>query len=241
MQVLPVLDLMDGRVVRAVAGRRSEYRPVVSVLTTSCQPIDVARAFRSHFGLSRLYVADLDAIGGACPALRILAELQNDGFQLWLDAGVRGFDSVEQLANEGLEGIVIGMETISGPQVLAQACAVFGERIVFSMDLKEGHPLGATGAWGTADPIMVAGRAVGLGVRRLIVLDLARVGVAGGVGTEEVCGRLAKAHPHVELIAGGGVRGPEDLRRLQECGVQSALVASALHDGRLTRTDWEDL
>ena len=43
------------------------------------------------------------------------------------------------------------------------------------------------------------------------------------------------------MIAGGGVRGPEDLRLLRQCGVGTALIASALHDGRLTRTDWEEL
>ena len=74
-----------------------------------------------------------------------------------------------------------------------------------------------------------------LGVRRMIVLDLARVGIGEGTGTEKLCARLTAAHPSLEVIAGGGVRGPEDLRRLTGCGVRTALVASALHDGRLTR------
>jgi phosphoribosylformimino-5-aminoimidazole carboxamide ribotide isomerase len=67
------------------------------------------------------------------------------------------------------------------------------------------------------------------------VLDLARVGEGGGTGTEELCARLASAHPEVELIAGGGVRGIADVRRLGEAGVAAVLVASALHEGRLTR------
>src|SRR5947209_19648396 len=62
MQIIPVLDLMGGRVVRGVAGRRSEYRALTSALTASSKPLDVARAFRLHFGLATLYVADLDAI-----------------------------------------------------------------------------------------------------------------------------------------------------------------------------------
>jgi phosphoribosylformimino-5-aminoimidazole carboxamide ribotide isomerase len=75
----------------------------------------------------------------------------------------------------------------------------------------------------------------------MIVLDLSRVGVGSGTGTEELCARLGSALPDVELIAGGGIRGPEDLRRLKKCGVGTALAASALHDGRLTRRDWEEL
>jgi phosphoribosylformimino-5-aminoimidazole carboxamide ribotide isomerase len=79
-----------------------------------------------------------------------------------------------------------------------------------------------------------------LGVRRLLVLDLARVGVARGPGTEGLCARLA-GQPGVEVSAGGGVRGRADLERLAGCGVRAALVASALHDGALSRADLEGL
>jgi phosphoribosylformimino-5-aminoimidazole carboxamide ribotide isomerase len=75
------------------------------------------------------------------------------------------------------------------------------------------------------------------GVRRLLVLDLARVGVSAGTGTEAVCARLAAAHAEVEILAGGGVRGPEDLDRLRRSGVKGVLVASALHEGKLRRQD----
>ena len=84
-------------------------------------------------------------------------------------------------------------------------------------------------------------KAVALGVRQLIVLDLAQVGTAGGTGTLDLCTRLSAAHSGLDVIAGGGVRRPEDLHLLRQCGVGTALIASALHDGRLTRTDWEEL
>ena len=71
MRILPVIDLKGGLVVRGVAGRRQEYRPVVSRLTPSSRPIDVAGAFRDHLGLDHLYLADLDAIAGAAPALEL--------------------------------------------------------------------------------------------------------------------------------------------------------------------------
>ena len=238
MQVLPVLDIMGGQVVRGVAGRRREYRPVVSGLTTSSRPLAVARAFRAHFGLSELYLADLDAIAGADPALGVYADLKADGFALWIDAGARQTERVHLLADAAVTRIVVGLESVAGPEVLAQACAAFGDRIVFSLDLKDGAPLGDTAAWGTFNAEAIAAQVVALGVRRVIVLDLARVGVAGGVGTEPLCGRLAKAYPDLQVIAGGGVRGADDLRRLNASGVRTALIASALHDGLLTPSDW---
>jgi len=239
MRILPVLDLLGGEVVRATAGRRREYRPVVSTLTTSSRPLDVARAFRSHFGLTELYLADLDAILGDEPAFTVYAALAADGFRLWVDAGVHSGERPRRLAKAGVENIIIGLETVAGPRTLADACAAFGDRIVFSLDLKDGMALGNATTWESVDPEAIAARAVALGVGRMIVLDLVRVGGGGGVGTEKLCRRLVAAHPDLEVIAAGGVRGGDDLRRLKEWGVRGALVASALHDGRLTRADWE--
>jgi phosphoribosylformimino-5-aminoimidazole carboxamide ribotide isomerase len=75
----------------------------------------------------------------------------------------------------------------------------------------------------------------------LLVLDLARVGLDGGTGTRELCVRLCEQHPQLSVSAGGGVRHRGDIDELRNCGVQAVLVASALHDGRLTRADVEGL
>jgi phosphoribosylformimino-5-aminoimidazole carboxamide ribotide isomerase len=242
LRILPVLDLLQARVVRGIAGRRAEYRPVVSRLTPSAEPLAVARAFRDHFGRTELYLADLDALAGAPPALATYAALQADGFRLWVDAGIRGPEDARPLAAAGVAGLVAGLETLGGPEELRALCAEFGgERVVFSLDLKGGRPLGERPAWESADPWSIAERAIACGVRRLIILDLARVGVGTGTGTDAICARLAEAHPAVEVFAGGGVRDLADLRRLKACGVRGVLVASALHDGRLTRADLDQL
>jgi phosphoribosylformimino-5-aminoimidazole carboxamide ribotide isomerase len=233
MRIVAVLDVMNRQVVRGVGGRRSDYRPIVSRLTASRRPLDVARAFRDHFSLTEIYVADLDALAGAAPAIDDFAALRDDGFRLWVDAGVRELERVRLLAAAGVESVVVGLETVAGPAVLREVCREFGERIVFSLDLKGGVPLGD---WG-GDAWEVALAAVAAGVGRLLVLDLANVGGGVGTGTETLCARLAAAFPQVEVSAGGGVRGAEDLRRLKECGVRAALVASALHDGALAFTD----
>ena len=174
MRVVPVLDVQAGVVVRGLAGRRHEYRPLVSRLTDSTRPLDVAEAFRSHFGLTHLYLADLDAIAGAAPALALFATLQERGFRLWVDAGVRQATDTEALIGAGVEGVVVGLETVNGPAVLEQTLQRSGaERIVFSLDLRGGDLLGDSSMWHGADPESIAAQAIGLGVRRLIVLDLA--------------------------------------------------------------------
>lgn len=237
MRIVPVIDMLGGRVVRGVGGRRQEYRPVVSRLTPSCRPADVAEAFRREFGLTELYLADLDAIAGASPAFTVCTELRTHGFRLWVDAGVRDLARVNALADAGIDGLVLGLETVPGPALLAEACRAFGDRVVFSLDLQAGVPLGDLACWEAPDAWSIARQAIAAGVRRLIVLDLARVGMNDGTGTEAFTARLAAAHPEVEIVAGGGVRDRADLKRLQDSGVSGVLVASALHDGRLLRAD----
>jgi phosphoribosylformimino-5-aminoimidazole carboxamide ribotide isomerase len=107
------------------------------------------------------------------------------------------------------------------------------ERIVFSLDLNAGQPLTNVTAWRAMAPLAIAEAAIAAGVRRLIVLDLANVGVDGGVGTLALCHELRTRQPHIEIIAGGGVRGPDDLAHMASAGCNAALVASALHDGRI--------
>jgi phosphoribosylformimino-5-aminoimidazole carboxamide ribotide isomerase len=241
-RIIPVLDLLKGQVVRGVGGRREEYRPIVSCLTTSAEPRAVAYAFWKHFSLLDLYLADLDAIAGAPPAVAIYRALKADHFHLWVDAGIRQPEDARPLAEAGVRGLVAGLETLSGPEALRTLCQTYGsDRVIFSLDLKGGRPLTGNSAWQGTDARSIAEEAIACGVRRLIVLDLERVGVGEGTGTEDFCAALKEAHPGLEIIAGGGVRDAADLRRLKKCGVSAVLVASALHDGRLTREDLETL
>jgi len=233
MRVLPVLDLLEGVVVRGVAGRRHEYRPIKSVLTGSAEPLHVARAFRDRFGLDQLYVADLDAIAGKPPALGVLGGLLRDGFRLWVDAGLGPQrQHCQALADAGVTSIIVGLESLEAPADLDVLVQMHGPaHIVFSLDMKHGRPLGR--AWPEASPWAIAEHAIAAGNTRILALDLAGVGMGEGLRTLTLCRRLRAAHPHLELTTGGGVRGPEDLLVLKEAGIDFVLIASALHDGAI--------
>jgi phosphoribosylformimino-5-aminoimidazole carboxamide ribotide isomerase len=241
LRVLPVIDLMRGEVVRAVGGRREEYRRLVDGIATSSDPCDIAGAFRSHFDFREFYLADLDAVLGGEPAFATYSELHKEGFRLWVDAGVCDVTRACQLREAGIESIIIGLETVVSPAALAEIVRAFGDQIVFSLDLHQGQPLGDHRAWGKRNAWEIAVQAVELGVRRMLVLDLAHVGCGEGTGNLDLCGRLHADFPQLEIGAGGGIRDRRDLLALRGSGVRVAVVASALHAGRLTRADLEGL
>jgi uncharacterized protein related to proFAR isomerase len=109
--------------------------------------------------------------------------------------------------------------------------------VSISNDLLEGAPMSSLKlVAGRTRPETIVELAAGAGVFAMIVLELARVGTSAGPDVEMI-EALRRAVPDVDLFAGGGVRGPEDLKRLANAGCDGALVATALPDGRLGTSD----
>jgi HisA/HisF family protein len=234
MRVIGVIDLVGGRAVHARAGQRATYAPVEAIAGTPIHdgdPVALAHAYVDRFGLEELYVADLDAIAGGMPQQTALRRLASIGVPLWLDAGIASADRARLALDLGASSIVVGLETLSSFDPLAEICAVPGSRrVAFSLDLRDGEPIGSAGSG--LEPHEIAGRATAAGAAAVIVLDLARVGTGRGPDVSVII-RVRQAIPGVMLLAGGGVRGLNDLTRLAGSGCDGALVATALHNGGL--------
>ena len=246
MRVIPVIDLKDGQVVRGVGGQRAQYRPVQSQLATTAAPGVVARALCDLTRHRHLYIADLDAIAGAAPDWEAYAQIVASEATMTIDAGVATpaearvlVDFVDQrLAGASL---VVALESSSSPHQLQQVFEQIGNRqAVFSLDLKHGRPLTGAAAWQGQSAEEIAGRATAIGFERMIVLDLAAVGVDSGPNVIDLCRAIRARHPTLELVSGVGVRSLDDLRSFHDAGCDGVLVASALHDGRMAREDLEN-
>lgn len=243
MQIIPVIDLQKGIVVRGVAGDRGRYLPVSSVLTDDPRPRSVARALVTATGAHEMYVADLDAIAGAEPAWDAYHEIAEAGAAMLIDAGIRGLldaRPIVQFASQWpfISGIIAALESSDGADELSDVFARVGVDLgIFSLDLKQGRPITSTPTWADQSAEQIVELAVRIGFRRLIVLDVARVGIAEGLGTLPLCKKLRARYPHLEIITGGGIRHTADLTRLARSGCDAALVASALHSGELNSRD----
>lgn len=244
IRVIPVLDLQAGRAVRAIGGDRAHYRPLATRLHVDSDPVGVARGYVDALDPRELYVADLDAIGGTAPALATYRAIHALGVDLWVDAGIRDRASLAPLLDESVATIVVGLETVRGPDALAGVVAAAAPgRLVFSLDLRAGSPLigGDRAAWGTADPFTLARVVVSIGIRRLLLLDLERVGTGRGTGSLALLGRLRAAGADLEIAVGGGISRPDEVRSMARAGADAVLIGSALHDGRIGAADLASL
>jgi phosphoribosylformimino-5-aminoimidazole carboxamide ribotide isomerase len=239
MRVVPVLDVRDGVAVAAVGGQRSHYRPIASPLHAGSDPIGLARAIRRHYGFDHLYLADLDALERtAAPDQKLVLALLDDGWTVWLDPGLRSADDLatwqDCLSPPSRLHLIVALESLDGPASLGSLVGrIDPASLIFSLDLYENQVRKAPGSsWGTTDPVAIANRAFDAGIGRAIVLDVARVGRSAGPGTADLIAQIHQARPERELVAGGGINDPADLRPLAQAGASAALVGTAIHQAR---------
>lgn len=247
MDLIPVLDVSRGVAVHAKAGDRAAYRPVESRLAPDRpgDPLALVRAYRERLGIEACYLADLDAIQGGpiqSSLIRELAELCR-GFAgtLLVDAGVRSPAGALEVLARGASEVVVGLETLRAfADLAATVRSAAPARVAFSLDLRLGapvlHPALEDARGPNPDPLSLAAQAAEAGVGTILVLDLARVGTGVGVDLG-LLAALRRRLPRLRLLAGGGVLTRKDLERMADAGCDGALVASAIHAGRITAED----
>ncbi len=242
MHIIPVIDLQNGQVVRAVRGERARYRPIESRLCQGTDPERLARLLCEHCATDTLYLADLDALqGGAVQTevlRRLLAALPR--LRLWLDAGFASVAAAQALlaslgepsgAPGGMpvaateaphgEALAARITPVFGSESLS-ACEALPSQAILSLDSRGGVPLDPAGLW----------QAPGRWPQRLVVMTLERVGSAEGPDLAALDAVRARA-PGAALIGAGGIRGVADLEAAAAHGAHAWLVASALHDGQV--------
>lgn len=216
MQIIPVLDVMNGEVVHASGGERQNYPPLQSQLTDSRHPLQVIDELLDWLDFPQIYLADLDAIehGQLDQALyqEILKTFPRQ--QFWIDAGAVNTDSLGMQSNFRR---VIGSETLTSGQIED----IDSECDILSLDFRGEKFLGPVAL--LADTAYWP--------HRVIVMSLHRV---GGLGPDlEKLNVIRQRAPQQLIYAAGGVRNADDLALLADNQIDGVLLATALHHGRL--------
>lgn len=233
MKVIPVIDILNDVAVHALRGKRSEYKPIESILCKCTEPIEVAKAFKAS-GFRELYLADLDAIIDCRTEFSVLKRIvEETGLSLMVDAGITNMDRAQKLFQTGVSKLIVGTETLHSKSFVAEAIKRFGsEGVVLSLDLKEGKVIVQPSFDGLNDPLQLLLEFREIGISQVIILDLTRVG--SGEGVDMALLKKLKNALNMEIYVGGGVRGIDDLTELQKLGISGALIATALHTGKIS-------
>jgi phosphoribosylformimino-5-aminoimidazole carboxamide ribotide isomerase len=221
MKIIPVIDLMQGQVVRALGGERHQYRPIESGLCAGSNALDIACALLELYPFPALYVADIDAIQKNGSNAAVIEKLHQrfPRLELWVDSGITDVSSFIAWQGRRIGHAVIGSESFPETALLSAVCG--GGDVLYpllSLDFKGARFHGEQRLLN--DPEFWP--------EHIIVMMLARVGSLQGPDFDQLSA-LRRRAPHKNFYAAGGVRSAHDLLRLARAGADGALLASALH------------
>jgi phosphoribosylformimino-5-aminoimidazole carboxamide ribotide isomerase len=229
VEIIPVIDLMGGIVVHARRGDRQNYQPISSPLCSGSLAGDIVAGYLNIHPFSTIYIADLDAITGKGDSGPVIMQLRRQfpALRFWVDNGISSAAACRAWLQQGHGDLVLGSEAQSDLTTLDDLAAErSGDRIVLSLDFKDGKFLGPEALQNQPS----------LWPQRIIAMTLSRVGSDSGPDFDLLKQLQTKA-PAKKLFAAGGVRGGEDLVQLSRRGISGVLVASALHAGRIGKRE----
>lgn len=230
MQILPAIDIRNGRAVRLFKGDFDQETVV------NASPLAQAEIFRAA-GMTYLHVVDLDgALDGQATSAPIIEEIvAKTGLKIEVGGGIRTMTQIADYLAKGVDRVIIGSMAVKDPDFVKSALATFGpDKIVVGIDAKNG--LVATEGWletSDVDFIDLALEMEKIGIRLFVYTDVDRDGTLTGPNFDHY-ERLQAALTKASVIASGGIAQVSDLTTLAEIGVSGTIVGKAYYNGNVT-------
>lgn len=226
MEVIPAIDLREGRCVRLYQGDYAQEE------IFGVDPVAIALRWQSE-GAKLLHVVDLDGAASGSPknvdAIRAIASSVE--VTLEVGGGIRDMEKAVLLSDAGADRLVLGTSAVEDPDLVTQMLERFGvDSVVVSVDAKDGWA--ALRGWKQSSQMKaldLMDRMVALGVSRFEYTDISRDGTMTEPNFEAVT--EAVNYVSVPIIAAGGIANVRHLERLAELGVEGAIVGKALYTG----------
>jgi phosphoribosylformimino-5-aminoimidazole carboxamide ribotide isomerase len=230
MQVIPAIDLMDGKVVRLSRGDPDTAK-LYDYMGT---PVEIALKWKNQ-GAERLHIIDLDATFNKPNNLSVVAEIfKATKLPIQVGGGIRTVEGIENLLTSGISYVILGALAFSDPKAIRQIQKKFGsEPVIVALDNKDGKVMVA--GWKTQTGFTITEaleKFSKIGVKTFLVTSIVGDGMLQGPDLETL--RQACQYLDVDVIAAGGISGLEDLVALKRIGVEGVVVGKALYERRFT-------
>lgn len=234
MIIFPAIDIRDGKCVRLTEGRFDQETIFAD------RPVDMAVRWAKD-GAEYLHVVDLDgALAGKPVNMAAIKEIiKAVEIPVQLGGGIRTLENIKECLDAGVQRIILGSVAVRQPELVAEACKLYGDRIVVGIDAKDG--IAAVEGWGVTGGIKaeeLAKKMAEVGVARIIYTDISRDGMLSGVNVAATAA-LAKA-AGIPVIASGGVKDMSDIEAIkaaESAGIEGVIVGKAIYMGNLHLKD----
>lgn len=226
MIIFPAIDIRDGKCVRLFKGDFNQET------VFSDKPEEMAEKWQAE-GAEFLHLVDLDgALAGKSQNLatvkKIIAAVN---IPVELGGGIRTMENIDEVLALGVKRVILGSVAVKNPELVKEACAKYGERIVVGIDAKYG--IVAVDGWGVSgnvDVITLAKEMAKAGVKTIIYTDISRDGTLAGVNVEATA-KLAR-ESGINIVASGGVKSTADIKALlpyEKDGIEGVIVGKSIY------------
>ena len=152
-----------------------------------------------------------------------------------LGGGIRTMENIDEVLKLGVRRVILGSVAVRSPELVKEACAKYGDRIVVGIDAKDG--IVAVDGWGVSGNVEATALAKEMkkaGVKTIIYTDISRDGTLAGVNVEATA-KLAR-ESGVNIVASGGVKSIDDIKALkpyEKDGIEGVIVGKSIYMGTL--------
>jgi phosphoribosylformimino-5-aminoimidazole carboxamide ribotide isomerase len=235
MRIIPAIDLIGGKCVRLEQG---DYQKQT---TYHADPLEVAKSFEGH-GLRYLHLVDLDgAKAGQVINWRVLERIASQtSLQVDFGGGIKTEADLRVAFDSGARQINVGSLAVKDrAQMLAWIEERGGDKIILSADVRQGKV--AVSGWQEQTELWVVDFVrsyLEAGLQIAVVTDIAKDGMLAGPSAD-LYAELLDELPTLKLVASGGISSIDDLYRLQEGGLEGAIIGKAIYEGRISLKELE--
>ena len=230
MVIFPAIDIRDGKCVRLFKGDFAQET------VYGDKPEEMALKWQS-LGGEFLHLVDLDGARAKKPInleviKKIVAAVK---IPVELGGGIRTMENIDEVLALAVRRVILGSVAVQNPDLVKEACAKYGDRIVVGIDAKDG--IVAVDGWGVSGNVEASGLAKKMaeaGVKTIIYTDIARDGTLSGCNVEATA-KLAEVSG-INVVASGGVSNIEDIKALlpyADKGIEGVIVGKSIYTGSL--------
>lgn len=226
MDILPAVDILDGRCVQLVQGRREEATVYGDPLAWAGKWLDA--------GADALHVINLDgAFGQATKNADLIRGLiRETEVTVELGGGIRSLEDAAGWLELGVERVILGTLAVRDPAAVGAIAGEFGSRHVMAgIDARGGEVVIEGWEESAGDYLAWAERFESLGAGSLLFTNVDVEGLQQGIALEPIVRLLARTR--LPIVASGGVSSAADVAALRDAGAAGAVLGSALYAGKI--------
>lgn len=230
MQIIPAIDLIDGKCVRLTKG---DYN---TKTIFDSDPLKVANYFLES-GVSFIHVVDLDgAKAGKIINIDTIKKICENNIPIEVGGGVRDYESIDLLLNLGVKRVILGSVAVKNQDFLKDAIGKYGsEKIVLGLDCN--GDLVSIHGWQENSSITcmeMLNTFKNFGGKNVIYTDISKDGMMAGTNIEELTKLVATG---LNIVASGGISSLDDIKKCKEIGCFGAIVGKAYYLGKINLSE----